>query len=240
MSEEIKNEEATDTAKTDQVEETKTTEEEEFENYNGFKVQRGTTEAVNKRVASETHKLKEKYNTTQEQLNTLQQQLEEMKLNSMTEKERLAHEEEQRKVEEEKLKNQVEEYGSKYKNYFRDTELHNAISKFDVVNPKQVLNLIKSEYKTEFEENEDGINLHFNNGSNKVTVEEAVKNFLDDPSNSNLIRSNLRSGSGTKTSNQSKTELRTSFKRSEIADPNSEAAKEYNQALKQGLRPELV
>jgi len=238
MSEEIKDQEVTEENQTD--EKNSQSNEEEFEIYNGFKVQKGTVDAVNKRVASETHKLKERYNETSEQLNALQQQLEEMKLNSMTEKERLAHEEEKRKIEEEKLKNQVEEYGSKYKNYYRDTELHNAISKFDVVNPKQVLNLIKSEYKTEFEESEDGINLYFNSGSNKVTVEEAVKNFLDDPSNSNLIRSNLRSGSGTKTSNQSKTELRTSFKRSEIADPNSEAAKEYHEALKQGLRPELV
>ena len=224
------------------VEEVKKDEEvEELVDYNGFQIPKGALDAVNKRVASETYNLKQKNQKLQEELNNFSTQLEEMKLNSMSEKERIEHEEALRKAEQEKLKAQVSEYSEKYKNYYRDTQLHNEISKHNVINPKQVLNLIKSEYKTDYEETNDEINLFFKNGEDKFTVQEAVKKFLDDPSNSNLLNSSLKSGSGTKSgSNSPKKTLRTEFKRSEVRDHNSEAAQEYRDAMKAGLNPSLI
>lgn len=234
-------EEIKDETKTESQIETPNIGAEEFEDYNGFKVQKGAKDIINKRVASETHTLKEKLKTISEENNTFRTQFEEFKLSQMSEKEKQAHEEQKRKEKEESLVKKADEYSSKYKNYFLDTELFKEVSNFDVVNSKQVLALIKAEYKTEFAETEDGVNIFFNNGSTKLTVQEAVKNFLNDPSNANLIKSKLITGSGTKTSNtQPKQNLRTVFKASEIADIKSESAREYREAMKAGLNPTLI
>jgi len=213
---------------------------EEFEDYNGFKVPKGAVDAINKRVAKETHNWKEKHRLTEEKLNTLSSQFEGMKLSTMTEKERQAHDEQKRKDEIESLKNKADDKDRKFKTYFLDTELFREISNYDVVNAKQVIALLKTEYKHEFAESEEAVKVLFNKGSDKLTVQEAVKNYLQDPLNSNLIKSSLKTGTGTKTSTTQKKNLRTTFKRSEVANIDSDEAKEYNEAMKAGLNPTLV
>lgn len=213
----------------------------EWETYNGFKVQKGATEVINKRVASETFKLKEKYRTLQEQMNETNTRLEEMKLASMSDKERLEHEAAVRKAKEDQLLSKVSETDSKFKSYFRDTELLKAIGDYDCISPRQVLNLIKAEYKIDYVDNDGEVGIVFKNGDEALTVKDAVKTFLADPSNSNLVRSTLKPGSGTKTSSTpGSAKLRTVFTRAEVADTKSEAAKEYQAALKARLNPKLV
>lgn len=212
----------------------------EFEIYNGFKVQKGGVEAINKRVASETHAWKEKHKIVQDQLNELSVQLEEARLAQMSDKERQAHEELKKKEIFEALEKKAETYSNKYKNYYLDTELFREVSSYDVVNAKQVLALVKAEYKTEFAEDGDNLGLFLSNGSEKLTVQEAVKKFLTDPSNANLIRSTLKPGSGTKAAGSQPKQLRTSFKRSEVAVVDSPEAKEYREAMKAGLNPSLT
>jgi hypothetical protein len=220
--------------------ETDTPPAEEFETYNGFKVPKGAVDAINKRVATETHTLKEKLKKFEEENNSFRVQFEEFKLSQMSEKEKQEHAEEKRKEREAELLNKANDKDRKFKNYFLDTELFREIGNYDVINSKQVLSLIKAEYKEEFEEAEEDVNIFFKKGSAKLTVQEAVKSFLSDPSNSNLIRSSLKPGAGTKVAGNQQKNLRTIFKRSEVADVNSDAAKEYNEAMKAGLRPTLT
>jgi len=212
----------------------------EFETYNGFKVPKGAVDAINKRVATETHALKEKLKKFEEENNSFRVQFEEFKLSQMSEKEKQEHAEQQRKQKETELVNKANDNDRKFKNYFLDTELFKEIGNHDVINSKQVLSLIKAEYKEEFEEAEEDVNIFFKKGSAKLTVQEAVKSFLSDPSNSNLIRSSLKPGAGTKVAGNQQKNLRTTFKRSEVADVNSDAAKEYNEAMKAGLSPTLT
>lgn len=213
---------------------------EEFETYNGFKVPKGAVDAINKRVATETHALKEKLKSISDENNSFRVQFEEFKLSQMSEKEKQEHEEQKRKQREAELENKANDKDRKFKNYFLDTELFKEIGSYDVINLKQVLSLIKAEYKEEFEEVEEDVNIFFKKGSAKLTVQEAVKSFLSDPSNSNLIRSSLKPGAGTKVAGAQSKNLRTTFKRSEVSDINSDAAKEYNEAMKAGLRPTLT
>jgi len=206
--------------------------------FNGktVKLSKEIVESINRRVGAETHTAKERARQLEETNNTLSAQLEEFKLSQMTEKQKQEHNEQKRKDREAELERKASDSDSKFKNYYLETELFKAISEYEVVNSKQVLNLIKAEYKSEFADIEDGIQVFFNNGSTKFTVQEAVKTFLSDPNNANLIKSSLIPGSGTKTTGtQTKTPLRTSFKRSEIADIKSDAAKEYREALRAGL-----
>jgi hypothetical protein len=212
----------------------------EFEVYNGFKVQKGAVDAINKRVASETHTLKEKIKKMDEENNSFRIQFEEFKLSQMSEKEKQEHEEQKRKQKEAELENRANDKDRKFKNYFLETELFKEVSNYDVINAKQVIALIKSEYKQEFAEEGESVNIFFNNGSSKLTVQEAVKNFLQDPLNSNLIKSSLKPGAGTKASGTQQKNLRTTFKRSEVANTNSEAAAEYRAAMKAGLNPTLT
>jgi hypothetical protein len=210
--------------------------------YNGksTKLPKELVESINRRTASELHTWKEKHKTQQDQINALSVQLEEMKLSTMTDKEKAELAEKKRNEEIEQYKSKADSYSTKYKNYFMDTELFREVSNYDVINSKQVISLLKAEYKHEFAETEDGIELAFLSGGSKLTVQEAVKNFLHDPQNSNLIRSNLIPGAGTKAGGQQKRTMRTTFKRSEVADTSSEAAAEYRAAMKAGLNPTLT
>jgi len=212
----------------------------EFETYNGFKVPKGAVDAINRRVATETHTLKEKLKKFEEENNSFRVQFEEFKLSQMSEKEKQEHAEQQRKQKETELVNKANDKDRKFKNYFLDTELFREIGNYEVINSKQVLSLIKAEYKEEFEEAEEDVNIFFKKGSAKLTVQEAVKSFLSDPSNSNLIKSSLKPGAGTKPGGMQNKNLRTTFKRSEVAVTSSEAAAEYRAAMKAGLNPVLT
>jgi len=204
------------------------------------KLPKNVVESINKRVGAETHTAKEKARIAEEQNNKLLAQIEEFKLSQMTDKEKQEHAELKRKEREAELENKANDKDRKFKNYFLDTELFKEIGNYDVVNSKQVLSLLKAEYKEEFEEVEDNVNIFFKKGSTKLTVQEAVKTFLTDPSNANLIKSSLKPGSGTRAPGGQQKNLRTTFKRSEVAVTNSDAAAEYRAAMKAGLKPVLT
>jgi len=213
---------------------------EEFETYNGFKVPKGAVEAINKRVAAETHTWKEKYNSLSSEINTLKTTLEEHKLSQMSEAEKKAHEEKQRQAEKDKLVKERDEKDSKFKNYYLDTELFKEVSGHDVYNANQVIRLLKAEYPQEITEGEDGLSISFNVKGQKLTVQEAVKTFLDDPNNANLLKSRLQGGGGTGGRRTGASTGRTTFKRSEVADTTSEAAKEYREAIRNGVDVRMV
>lgn len=212
----------------------------EFELYNGFKVPKGAVEAINKRVASETHNWKEKYSSLSNEVNSLRTTLEEHKLSQMSEAEKKAHEEKQRQTEKEKLIKERDEKDSKFKNYYLDTELFKEVSGHDVYNANQVIRLLKAEYPHEITEEGDSLSVGFNIKGQKLTVQEAVKIFLDDPNNANLLKSRLQGGGGTGGKRAGVNPGRTTFKRSEIKDPDSEAAKEYREAIKAGIEVNMT
>ena len=210
--------------------------------YSGTMLPKKIVDGFNKRVASEKASLQKNYDALSEQFNTLSTQLEEMKLSQMTDKERKELEETKRQKEIETLKQEKEQGFSLFKNYKTDTEIFNEVSNYDVFNPKQVVSLLKTMYKMDFIKDDAGdYNILFKVGDSQVTVKEAVKMFLEDESNSNLLRSTLKGGAGTKTKiNQPNQTLRTTFKRSEIADQTSEASKEYREAMRLGLNPKII
>ena len=221
----------------------KTTDEttDEFEEYNGFKVPKGTIEAINKRVAAEKAGLKSKYNDLQNSYNEMQVQLEELKIKSMSDAERQAHEEQKRKEQEEQLAKKAEMSETKFKTYFLDTELYREASKFDVHNAKQVVKLLKDEYKHKFstEDNTDELSVTFNINGTDVTVEEAVKKFLSDPDNANLLKSTFKPGADTRSNrNNMQTDFKTEYKRSELKNPEVRA--QYNEALKRKLDVKII
>lgn len=214
---------------------------EELVSYNGIMLPKSVVDSINKRVASETHTWKERARTNEEKLNSLSVQMEEMRLAQMSEKERKEHEEAKKAKEIESLKEEKEKGFQLFKNYKTDTELFNEISNYDVFNPKQVVKLLKSEYQMDFIKDEAGdYNITFKIGDSHVTAKEAVKTFLNDETNSNLLRSTLKPGSGTKTKLNQTNQTKLEFKRSEIAKTNSDEAKAYREALRAGLSPKLI
>lgn len=212
----------------------------EFEEYNGFKVPKGTVEAINKRVASEKHGLKTKFDSLQTQYNELQTQLEELKLKSMTDAERQAHDEKKRKEFESQLTQKAEMSETKFKKYFLDTELFKEVGNYDVHNAKQVVKLLKDEYKHEFsnEDSTDELSVVFNINGASATVEEAVKKFLSAPENANLLKSTFKPGGGTLKKNNQTEVQKTEFTRTELKNPAIRAV--YSQALKQKLDVKII
>lgn len=214
----------------------------ELVSYNGTMLPKSVVDSINKRVASETHTWKERARTNEENLNKLSVQLEELKLAQMSEKERKEHEEAKKAKEIEDLKQEKEKGFQLFKNYKTDTELFYEISNYDVFNPKQVIKLLKAEYPMDFIKDEAGdYNIIFKIGDSQVTAKEAVKMFLTDETNSNLLRSTLKPGAGTKTKiNQTNQTQKTTFKRSEISNPQSEDAKAYREALRNGIDVKII
>ena len=205
------------------------------------KLPKDLIDSLNKRTAAEKHQLKEKYTAVSEELNILKTQLEEVKLSQMSDKEKAELAEKKRLKELEDAKKAVSDKDAKFKNYYLDTELYKEAAAYDTYNAKQAINLLKAEYKHEFAEDENGdVQIVFNVNGNKVSVKEALKTFFSDPTNQNLLKSNLKSGAGTKQGTAAVTPQRTIFKRSEVAVTDSDAAKEYREAMKAGLKPSLI
>lgn len=197
-------------------------------------------DSINARVAAETHAVKEKHKSTSDELNALKTQMEEFKLSQMTEKEKAELAEQKRKDREASLEKKAAESESKLRNYFLTTELFKAVSEYKVHNPKQVVNLLKSEYPYEFIDSEDGnVQLVFNVGGNKISASEALKTFFDAAENHNLLISGLKPGGGTKPAGTSPDKPpRTVYKRSELKD--QAISKEYREAIKQGIPTTIV
>lgn len=224
-----------------EVKETEVKEELVDYTYNGksIKLAKELVDSINGRVASEKHQIKEKLTTLAEENNNLKTKISEYELSQMTDAQKKELEVKKQKEKEEALLQKASESESKFKNYFLDTELYKAVSDYEVHNSKQVVKLLKSEYKHDFVEDDNGeLQIVFNVNGNKVSIKDAFKAFFNDPSNANLLKSTLKSGGGTsiKTGSGSSTQnLRTEYTRAEVQTESGR--KEYNAAMKAGLNP---
>lgn len=170
----------------------------EFEEYNGFKVQKGVIDAFNKRLAVEKSNLNKKQTALQDELNMIKVAFEEMKISQMTEKERKDVEDKKKMADLQKLIDEKEQNFNLFKTHKIDTELFNEVSKYDVYNISQVVKLIKTN-SYDFKRNDNGdYEITFSYGDEALSVGDAVKRFLEEDSNANLLKSTLKSGSGTK------------------------------------------
>ena len=211
----------------------------EYETYNGMQVQKGTTELINKRVAAERTTLKKQFSTIESKYNDAATQLEEMRIATMSDKEKIEFNELTKKKELEILTAERDSNFNLFKDNKIDTELFKEVSKYDVFNPVQVVALLKAQ-GIDFQKGEDGnYNPLINISGAANTVESAVKIYLEDAANSNLIRSTLKTGTGTRTNNSSSTtSTRTDFKRSDLSDPA--ISKEYHENMKNGIEVKII
>lgn len=215
-----------------------------FESYNGLFVQEGVVTAINKRVEAERDQHTAKYTELEGKHKELSTQHEELRQKHMTAEERAADAQKKQQQREQELIADRDKNRNLYKNHRIETELFKGLSSFkaeskiETYDDDQVLRLLKSEYDELDLANNDS-EVVFKKGASSVIAKEAIKNFLEAEKNANLVKSGLNPGSGTQTSVQQSDNMRTKFKRSEVADTSSKPAAEYRAAMKAGLKPVL-
>jgi len=169
-----------------------------FEEYNGMLVQEGTVDKINKRVESERGQHEKKYADLEEKHNKLNTDHEELKKKHMTAEELQQENERKRQKEIDDLRADRDQKAILFKKNKIETDLLKEISSsgIEVVNAKQVMNLLRLEYDDIDIANDS--DLVFKKGSNSLTAQEAVKTFLEDQSNANLLKNTLKPGGGTR------------------------------------------
>jgi hypothetical protein len=88
---------------------------------------------------------------------------------------------------------------TKLRNFRRDNEILKAASEHDAYNPQQIVSLLEKDF--EYDEETDSFVCIVRKGGKKekeMSVADRVKEFLTDVANENLIKSKVKSGSGTK------------------------------------------
>jgi len=103
------------------------------------------------------------------------------------------------------------------------SEILSIAHKFNAINPDQIVRLIRDEFQYDpdldkfvhLERDQKGT------VKDEKSVEEKVKDFLEDPMNDNLVKSDVKSGTGHHSSETHKTEIKTSVdtKGYDLKDP---------------------
>lgn len=125
-----------------------------------------------------------------------------------------------------------------FKSHKSETDIFEALSQYDVYNPKQVVKLLKSEFAVDVNDLHGDFRTIFKAGDKQLSANEAVEMFLTREDNQNLLRTKLKSGAGTSTSKQVDIGSKAVFTKAEITN-NPEARKRFNELIKMGQFPEV-
>jgi len=130
-----------------------------------------------------------------------------------------------------KLEQEKDNNYNLYKSHKTETDIFNSLSKYELFNPSQVKNLIKSEYNIDIKDNSTVIKTD----EGYKNIDEVINEYLSKPENQNLIKSNARSGFGSNPSLSSPKNIGAKYSKVDVSDPNK--AKEINALLSSGVSP---
>jgi len=139
---------------------------------------------------------------------------------------------------EKKIKELEDSFNStntRYNSMLKATAIADAIGKtgHQLVNAKQVQQLLNSEYKFELVNDNGNDVVIAKQGEEYISVDDAVQSFLNDEVNSHFILSNLKSGSGNRKSGEGQKQYsRSRYTEQDLKDPV--IRKEYYERISKG------
>lgn len=220
--------------------------EEEYYEYKGeggkiFKLPIEFKEEFGKRLSIKEKKVKSLYDEELKKImsekDQIANELMEIKKASMSEKERKELEEKLLAEKMTKLSEEKEKAWNLFKTKHSETEIYSELSKYDLYNSKQVLKLLKSEGQIDVIDESGEYKTVIKMNGKLYSVSEAIKEFLEQSENSNLLKNTLLPGSNT-TKSTSSPGGTVVFTQKQLAN-DPEKRKEYNKLLESGIIPEV-